>query len=57
MSCPARFNPRKGKWIPVTGVNPHKCPLNENFMRICWFYAAENSRQKIISQVNVNAGN
>ena len=34
LSCPARFNPREGKWIPVLGVNPHECPRNENFMRI-----------------------
>lgn len=34
MTCPARFNPREGKWIPVNGVNPYECPRNENFMRI-----------------------
>ncbi len=34
LSCPARFNPREGKWIAVNGVNPHECPRNENFMRI-----------------------
>ena len=34
MSCPARFNPREGKWIPGQGTNPHECPRNENFMRI-----------------------
>ena len=34
VSCPARFNPREGKWIPVDGVNPHACPRNENFMQI-----------------------
>jgi hypothetical protein len=34
LSCPARFNPREGKWLPVHGVNPHECPRNENFMRI-----------------------
>ncbi len=34
LSCPARFNPREGKWLPVNGVNPHECPRNENFMRI-----------------------
>jgi hypothetical protein len=34
MSCPARFNPWEGKWIPVNEVNPHECPRNENFMRI-----------------------
>ena len=33
-SCPARFNPREGKWIPGQGTNPHECPRNENFMRI-----------------------
>lgn len=33
-SCPARFNPREGKWMPVNGVNPHECPRNENFMKI-----------------------
>ncbi len=34
LSCPARFNPREGKWLPVNGVNPHECPRNVNFMRI-----------------------
>ena len=34
MSCPARFNPREGKWLPVDGKNPHECPRNENFMKI-----------------------
>ena len=34
LSCPARFNPREGKWIPSEGVNPHECPRNENFIRI-----------------------
>jgi hypothetical protein len=34
LSCPARFNPREGKWVPGEGVNPHECPRNENFMRI-----------------------
>lgn len=34
LSCPARFNPREGKWIPKDGVNPHECPRNENFMHI-----------------------
>ena len=34
LSCPARFNPREGKWIPMDGVNPHECPRNESFMRI-----------------------
>ena len=34
MSCPARFNPREGKWLLGNGVNPHECPRNENFMRI-----------------------
>jgi len=34
VSCPARFNPREGKWIPVDGVNPHECPRNENFMQL-----------------------
>jgi hypothetical protein len=34
LSCPARFNPREGKWIPMDGKNPHECPRNENFMQI-----------------------
>ncbi len=34
VSCPARFNPREGKWIPKDGVNPHECPRNANFMQI-----------------------
>lgn len=34
LSCPARFNPMEGKWIPADGINPHECPRNENFMRI-----------------------
>lgn len=34
MSCPARFNPREGKWIVAHGVNPHECPRNEKFMEI-----------------------
>jgi len=34
MSCPARFNPREGKYLPVHGVNPHECPRNEKFMEI-----------------------
>jgi hypothetical protein len=34
LSCPARFNPREGKWIPGNGVNPHECPRNEKFMQI-----------------------
>jgi hypothetical protein len=34
MSCPARFNPREGKWIQKDGVNPYECPRNENFMHI-----------------------
>ena len=34
VSCPARFNPREGKWIPSDGVNPHECPRNENFMQL-----------------------
>jgi hypothetical protein len=33
-SCPARFNPREGKWILLDGVNPHECPRNEKFMQI-----------------------
>lgn len=33
-SCPARFNPREGKWIPEDGVNPHECPRNEDFMQL-----------------------
>ncbi|MDD1698701.1 MAG: hypothetical protein LUQ36_10070 [Methanoregula sp.] len=34
LSCPARFNPREGKWLPKDGVNPHECPRNENFMHL-----------------------
>ncbi len=34
LSCPARFNPREGKWILKDGVNPHECPRNANFMQI-----------------------
>ena len=34
LSCPARFNPREGKWILGEGINPHECPRNENFMQI-----------------------
>jgi len=34
LSCPARFNPMEGKWIPKDGVNPHECPRNENFLQI-----------------------
>jgi hypothetical protein len=34
LSCPARFNPMEGKWIPKDGMNPHECPRNENFMQI-----------------------
>jgi hypothetical protein len=34
LSCPARFNPREGKWIPKDGMNPHECPRNENFMQL-----------------------
>jgi hypothetical protein len=34
VSCPARFNPMEGKWIPKDGTNPRECPRNENFMRI-----------------------
>lgn len=33
-SCPARFNPMEGKWLPKDGVNPHECPRNENFMNL-----------------------
>jgi hypothetical protein len=32
LSCPARFNPMEGKWIPTDGTNPHRCPRNENYM-------------------------
>jgi hypothetical protein len=34
LSCPTRFNPKEGMWIPTDGMNPHECPRNENFMRI-----------------------
>jgi hypothetical protein len=33
-SCPARFNPREGKWPLTDGVNPHECPRNEQFMAL-----------------------
>ena len=33
-SCPARFNPREGKWPLTDGVNPHECPRNEQFMTL-----------------------
>lgn len=32
LSCPARFNPREGKWVPKDGKNPHECPRNESFI-------------------------
>jgi hypothetical protein len=34
LSCPARFNPREGKWLLTDGVNPHECPRNENFLKL-----------------------
>ena len=34
MSCPARFNPMEGKWLPHEGTNPHECPRNEIFMQL-----------------------
>jgi hypothetical protein len=34
LSCPARFNPREGKWIAEEGKNPHECPRNANFMQL-----------------------
>ena len=34
MSCPARFNPREGKWLLKDGVNTHECPRNENFLKL-----------------------
>jgi hypothetical protein len=34
VSCPARFNPREGKWLLTDGVNPHECPRNENFLKL-----------------------
>ena len=34
LSCPARFNPREGKWTPMDGMNPHECPRNENFLQL-----------------------
>ena len=34
MSCPARFNPREGKWLLINGANPHECPRKERFMQI-----------------------
>ena len=33
-SCPARFNPREGKWPLKDGINPHECPRNESFMSL-----------------------
>jgi hypothetical protein len=34
LSCPARFDPMQGKWIPTEGKNPHECPRHENFMQL-----------------------
>ena len=34
LSCPARFNPMEGKWIPTEGMNPHECPRSEIFMQL-----------------------
>lgn len=34
LSCPARFNPREGKWISGEGINPHECPRNAIFMQL-----------------------
>jgi hypothetical protein len=33
-SCPARFNPREGKWIPGEGTNTHECPRSELFIQL-----------------------
>jgi hypothetical protein len=33
-SCPARFNPMEGRWIPKDGTNPHLCPRNENYITL-----------------------
>jgi hypothetical protein len=33
-TCPARFNPLEGKWIPKDGTNPHQCPRNEAFIQL-----------------------
>jgi len=32
LSCPARFNPEEGKWLPNEGKNPHECPRNESYI-------------------------
>jgi hypothetical protein len=42
-SCPARFNPREGKWIQKDGINPHECPRNEKFMQVI----KQNSERKL----------
>ena len=34
VSCPARFNPMEGKWIPKDGVNPKECPRNKKLVEI-----------------------
>jgi hypothetical protein len=34
LSCPARFNPMEGKWIPKDGMNPHLCPRSENYIQL-----------------------
>lgn len=44
VSCPARFNPREGKWNPEHGVNPYECPRNQQFMQISQHRNARLSR-------------
>jgi len=58
MSGRARFNPREGKWMPVTGENSHKCPRNKNATRIYRFNATGKYQDnQIISKGKVNGGN
>ena len=33
-TCPARFNPPEGKWIPRDGTSTHRCPRNEAFIQL-----------------------
>jgi len=44
VSCPARFNPREGKWKPEHGVNPYECPRNQQFMQLMQSRHARSSR-------------
>lgn len=44
VSCPARFNPREGKWNPEHGVNLYECPRNPQFMQLLQRRNARSSR-------------